>query len=297
MSNIGQVSRADHASETYMGEAFWRQRAVLATMRPRLETLFSTLRAHMPAGHPGDLSKGDWVKLVTLALEFKPEKIIEVGRCYGNSTIALTEAANRLGMREKAFTSICLTNWAASASAIARVVPSDWFMPQDLLIENVCHTDFATLLGDSERVLIVWDAHGFDVAQTLLGTLLPLLENRQHVVIIHDIGDIRYHPHENAYAGYGIWKGEILWPGPTLRLGNVFGAVSEIIPLVDFVTRNALNLFSVEHSTRLVFDGDESKLQRMRAELGDSMFDRASGYHWLTLNESRGPFTFPILSK
>src|SRR5262245_42974585 len=72
------------------GRAYWNQRIRLSADRDRLLTLSRTV------GRPSDLAPYQFAQLVAGCLEFKPDLILELGRGFGNSTCAFTEAANQL---------------------------------------------------------------------------------------------------------------------------------------------------------------------------------------------------------
>src|SRR5688572_19600773 len=105
-----------------------------------------------------------WYKL---AVDFRPDVIIELGRGYGNSTAMLTEAANAIGARVKSFD--LHEDWERQERVAALVEPS-WFKPLHLVNGDLTKTDFSSHVG--QRTFILWDAHGFEIAEAVLGRLL-----------------------------------------------------------------------------------------------------------------------------
>jgi hypothetical protein len=65
-----------------------------------------------------------------------------------------------------------------NGSVIAfRVVDDNWFRPLDAPIGDILDVDFEKVLTGAKRVLIFWDAHDFDLAEYVIGTLLRLVSD------------------------------------------------------------------------------------------------------------------------
>jgi hypothetical protein len=279
------------AQDSFLADAIWRQRHTLSSARTGTRALHDALRAYMPPGHPGDLPFHEWGQLVAAAVEFAPDLIIEVGRGYGNSTLSFTQAANLLAPWGCRVISVCLHPWQDAYAAVLPAATEEFFAPLLVLHGDVRDLDFAQVVLGATRVLVFWDAHGYDVAACVLGRLMPLLANREHLVLMHDIGDARYEE-ANSYNGQGIWKGEEIWPGPTVRLGHVHATVQQAVSIVDFTSRNRIALRSVTHSLHSRFDARPQEGRELTSLLGD-FFDLRSGIAWFTLNEAAGPYCFP----
>lgn len=269
--------------------ALWNQRRTVAGLKERLSALFEAVN------WPGDLLLYQWVGLLTFALEFQPDLILELGRGMGNSTCAFTEAASHLpGCR---VVSICLSeDWdRKTLSRVKKVVPFNWFRPLTILRDDILRIDYKSLISDSQRVLLFWDAHGYDVAECVLGGILPLLENRRHQVIMHDISDARYLSREHFdYQGNRLWRGND-WEGPRLVLGTLSSCVEQAVAILDFTSRNQLSLHSADHSLHTEIGQDAGKMLELEQCLGEPFFDHSLQAHWVwfSLNEKDGPFYFP----
>ena len=275
-------------SSRFIADAIWHQRHELARVRPATRALHDALRAYMPPDHPGDLPFHEWGQLMAAALEFAPDLIVEVGRGFGNSTLTFTQAANLLKCD---VVSICLHPFGESYAAVLPATTNEWFAPLSVYEGDVREFNFEKALGNAQRVLVFWDAHGFDVAECMLGGLMPLVADRQHLVLMHDIGDAR-HQDAESYNGFGVWKGEELWPGPMIRLGHVFATVQQAVSIVDFTSRNRISLHSVAHSLHTRFAACPNDARELRDVLGN-FFEMRSLLAWFTLNESAGPYFFP----
>lgn len=271
-------------------QALWNQREKLASMRPHIEELYKTVAS------PGEMSLYQWAQLTAAVLEFQPDLIIELGRKAGNSTTCFLEAANELGGENCRVVSICLDpTWQFTSERLKNVVPKGWFDAGNIVQGNILTFDFAAALSQSKRCLVFWDAHGFDVAECVLGGLLPLLPPREHVVLMHDLSDLRYCSADSSYETSGIWKGEnegqaALW------LGWIFSRVSQSISILDFTTRNNISLQSADESIHEELAADTQKAAIVQSLLGPELGSLQAHWFWFTLNEAPNGLTFPAFS-
>src|SRR5262249_29991696 len=148
-----------------------------------------------------------WAQWYSVALGFKPDLILELGRDRGNSTSLFTQAAARLSTTR--VVSLCRSgDWASLVvPRLARVVNSAWFDRLDARVADIVPADYAAILDRSRRVLLLWDAHGFEIAEIVLGEILPRLAEREHLMLMHDISDNRYAGVSRSYNGQPLWKG------------------------------------------------------------------------------------------
>jgi hypothetical protein len=269
--------------------ALWNQRQSLASSSTRLRELYEAV------GHSSDLLLYQWAELFTMAVEFQPDLILELGRGEGNSTCVFTEAANRIGADRCKVVSLCLTeSWDKKRpEPIAKVVPPEWFAPLKTHSGNMLEFDFKSLLAGPSRVLVFWDAHGYEIAELVLGEILPLLAERKHLILMHDLSDARYGgPAARSYNDQRLWRGNN-WSGPRLRLGHIDSAVEQAVAIVDFTSRNELPLHSADESIRTELWTDPAKIQELRDLVGPDFISEQAHWFWFTLNEGTGPFTFP----
>lgn len=274
--------------EFHPAAAYWNQRHALAASRDRILALRDAV------DHGRDLHPHQWAQLMAAAMDFAPDLIVELGRGKGNSTAAFAEAAF-VGGGQTRVLSICLSaDWDEQTLRRLRpLVSEDWLHNLTALRTGILTFDFAKALKDAKRVLLFWDAHGFDVAECVLAHILPLLADRPHLVIMHDLSDVRYGERPAAYVGDGIWKGND-WTGPRVRLGPIESNVEQAIAAMDFTSRNSLSLESADHDfhTRL----SAAQQQEMRELLGP-LFDMRADWFYFSLNERSGPYAFPALRR
>jgi SAM-dependent methyltransferase len=231
---------------------------------------------------PQDMLPATIFHWYAMVLEFKPDVILELGRGYGNSTAVLTEAANQIGATVKSFD--LNPGWLRKGSLEGLVDPA-WFEALELLHGDLTGEDFGRHIGD--RTLIVWDAHGFDIAETVLGRILPLIAAKPHLVMCHDIADNRFAFTERQYRG-PLWRGMDDYyhtlatePRSFFNLGHFCGAVDQVIPILDFCWRNEIELHSADQEIR-----------GMAAP-----FAQPVSWAYFTLNECHGAFRFPPMAK
>lgn len=269
--------------------ALWNQRDRLASLADRIKALSAAVN------HPTDLTRYQWVQIMAFALEFRPDLVIELGRGMGNSTCCFLEVANQLGGAEACrVVSLCLSSswFDTTVPRLRKVVPQKWFAPGHIKQGNILEYDFTAEVERAQRCLVFWDAHGFEIAECVLGNLLPSLADKPHLVLMHDMSDIRYEIPSREYGELGIWKGENA-AEPALWLGHIFSRVAQSVAIVDFCTRNHLPLHSAVESLHMELAQDPEKLAALRLLLGDEMFSLQSHWFWFTLNEATKKVTFP----
>jgi FkbM family methyltransferase len=265
--------------------AYWNQRVTLANARDRILSL------RQAVDQPSDLLPYQWGQLIAAAVEYEPDVILQLGRGTGNATCAFTEACNLRDGRSRVLSVCSSDDWERQTlPRLRRILPDNWFAPLEVKRADILKFDYRTALAGAKRVLIFWDAHGFDIAECVLGSILPIVAEVEHLVIMHDLSDARYNSEEQLrYAGHGLWKANGA-SGPRVKLGLIDSAVEQSVAALDFTTRNRLTLDSADHSfrTRLT----PAQQAEMRNKLGE-LFDLQGHWFYFTLNEGPGPYTFP----
>lgn len=274
------------AVDLSLGNAVWRHRSVLAEHKDQIRELSKLIAKE------NNLPLFQWTQLMALALDFQPDLILELGRYKGNSTCAFNQVAH-IQEANCRIESICITDaWAKSRNRIASIVPDSWFAPIHINTADILHLDYESILGESSRVFVFWDAHGFDVASCVLGKILPLLKDRDHVVAMHDIADTRYRENwSTSYNDLGIWRTENTGR-PQLQLGHLRASVCQAVSIFDFACRNKLTLNTADHQLQKDLE-DSDKVEQLQELLGDC-FSMAGGWIWFSLNQQTGPAHFPV---
>jgi hypothetical protein len=248
-----------------------RNRDELRRVVERLRFLYETVAS------PRDMHLGDLVLFYLMAMEARPDLILEVGRGNGNSTCTFTEYANQAGdCRVKSF---CLEDaWdVRTKGLLAPRVGAEWFQPLDARQVDFLGLDLEEILRESTRVVFYWDAHSATLANFVVEHLFPMLAQRESLVIVHDVEAIsetrRQRDRYYDSSGNRIW-----WIAPWM---SVF---EELLQIVDFCSRNGIRASSPSES-RIVFD-----VRRKLAELGAG---DQGGYFMYFALPTRQALTFP----
>src|SRR3989344_1767710 len=262
------------------GKALLNQKSALKKTKSRLEKLA------VAVDHISDSSLAQYAQMFAITLEFKPDLIVEFGRGTGNSTAVLTEAANQLNNCK--VISICLSSdWQdKTAGRIAKIVPKEWFSKLDVRIGDILDLDFKTLIKNGKTILFLWDAHGWDIAEYVLGVVLPALEKKKHLIFVHDLSyfDRNSNP---KYSQNGIWRGyagdEVKNP-PRVVINSVQSAFEEIIAILDFASRNGLEIRSVQEEINGIYRKKQSDAIHLKKLLGKDLVNSSSSFHYFSLN-------------
>jgi hypothetical protein len=269
--------------------AVWNHQQKILDSQERLRALFEAV------AHPNNLALYQWVQWFAVALEFKPDLIIELGRSWGNSTCVFTEAANQL--ENCRVVSLCpTTEWEEVIKPrVAEVISHQWFQHLDARITDIITTDIEELIGDSQRILLLWNASGYKVAEWVLGVVMPLLRERQHLAIVHSISDMRYCGDQGDYQGQRLWECNSNG-NERLILGHLNSAAGQLVSLVDFASRNKLVLHSADHSFHMELTDDQ--IGELQLTLGQEFFSKNGHWFWFSLNEidDAKPTYFPNYS-
>jgi hypothetical protein len=215
--------------------------------------------------------------------------ILEMGRGYGNSTALFLEVAQQLGGCR--VLSLCNSKYwdEHTRPRLAQELEPSWFAAGEIRQVDILRT--AVDLEGSERCLVFWDAHGFEVAEWVLGYLLPRLSVRSHRVLLHDLSDRRYCQAARDYRAVPLWKGGNA-DLPGMHLGHVFSRVAQAISVVDFTTRNQIPLFSADESLHELSAAQAAELAGRFGE----WFSRSGHWFWLSLEELPVEPVFPEYS-
>jgi len=247
-----------------------------------------------------DLWPSQWAQWYSVALGFRPDLILELGRGRGNSTALFCQAAAKLGRTK--VVSLCHSgDWTTiTARKLAKIVEPRWFDPLDARMTDIVSADYADILGDHQRVLLLWDAHGFEIAEVVLGEILPRLLGREHFVIMHDIVDNRYAGVSRSYDGQPLWNGSE-WQQRTgcndarVNIGRMHSIQDQIVAIADFSARNDLDIGSADHEYHQFFD-DSGAADEMRTSLGNELFSTRAQWAFFSLTDKACPFEFPAVS-
>lgn len=263
-------------------------------------------RLHGTVGDPQSLTLHQWVHFHALCMEYGPDLVIELGRGFGNSTVAFAEAFEGYqtsdGGRGRLLSLCDSRGWEARTLPRLRKLSflgDDWFDRIDVKRVDIVDFAFAPEVMEAERILVLWDAHGIEVADVVLSRLMPLIANKRHLVLMHDISDSRYAGGAMQYQGLPFWRGQDAgWDGSAARLalGWVETTVEQVIPVIDFLTRNGLELQSADHRVHLDIVETPGLLERLSKIYPEDFFDPVNHWAYFSLNDGPGPYTYPAFA-
>lgn len=292
----GRDYSKDRQPEFDIARYYYDQRLAIAEDASMLQTLMAATRADY------DLAPPQWAQWYSVVLGFHPDLIVELGRSKGNSTALFCQAARRLGRTR--VVSLCNSrDWVEETlPRLTSVVPVGFLDPLDARHADILDVDYEEVLRGSARVLLLWDAHGFEIAELVLGRILPLVSDRPHLVLMHDISDNRYAGTPRSYEGQPLWKGS-RWDQGTGRsparvnIGWMNSLQDQVIAIADFAARNDIEIGSADHEYTQFFDAHPESEGEMRRELGDTFFSTSAHWAFLSLTGKEGPFHFPAVQR
>jgi hypothetical protein len=276
--------------------ALWDNRETLTRALPEIRAVRETLE--LGIGGRRDFVQQQWLQLASVVVEFKPDLILELGRGYGNSLCAMALGLKMLRPRPARLVSLCIANSFIEISRPYLETHLDdpsLFAPVEALTKNIVDHDFSADLQRASRVLVFWDAHGYDLAIDLLARLFPMLSGKEHLAIVHDMADLNYVDSTfRRYDSGPLWQAMGSAP-PKFILGNVGCQYEESIALADFLGRNGLKFHSAESS--YFPELSQEQVEELKRRFGDD-FSQFGFWYYFSLNEACGrDLNFPPTSR
>jgi hypothetical protein len=136
------------------------------------------------------------------------------------------------------------------------------------------------------------------VGTVVFGRILPLIADRPHLVLTHDISDNRYAAVARSNEGQPLWKGA-RWQqatknrGSRINIGWMNSMQEQVLAVADFATRNDIDIGSADHEYARYFCAYPDRGAEMNRMLGDRFFSTAAHWAYLSLTGKEGPFHFP----
>lgn len=268
----------------------------LARQAERVTNLSQRLRDGLSCSiDTNDLSIPQATLLMAIALDIAPDVIIDIGTGAGNSAITFAVAQSEL--RSSIYT---LGNpsidrrWSLTVERIRPRI-ADFTEIVNSLDVDITKFDFAPLVRNAKVVMVFWDAHGYVIADAILCRLLPLIADRQHVIVCHDMSDNRMSSHAKSYGGKPFWRGAMTGVETAyVSTSWVLTQVEQAIPILDFCWRNDMLFRSFDGETHLDIDeGERTSILRTAGLDASSLFHM--GYFTMNETQSRWfPEPMPI---
>lgn len=209
----------------------------------------------------GNLSLAQGLMLSACTIDLAPTLILDLGTGFGNSASVFAIASKA---ESRVLTFDIVHNWRASlenhlaplAAKLECVEP---------IVGDILQFDFSQLLSNAERVLVFWDAHGFDIAEKVLGEIMPTIADRPHLIICHDMSDGRFtSPEGKHYGERRPWRGMDEFYRQSEQFGYVFTGwpvtlVDQVIPILDFCARNDIEFHSFDYDLHRLLPEEVTK--------------------------------------
>ncbi|MDB5283432.1 MAG: hypothetical protein JWO06_2507 [Bacteroidota bacterium] len=260
--------------------AIYQNKDFLKSLKPRIDSFIKL------SGRVHDLPYHQFFQLAAIAYEMKPDLIVELGRAYGNSTFVFTEVAGYINAK---VISLCDNNFWATITLpkIRELVNDEWLKRLDArFVNNFLEVEMKTEILPAKKVLVFWDAHGFQTAEYVLGYLLPMMKGKECMVVMHDITDMRYQYVDDSYRQQRIWRPDSANEGLSMvRVGNFSSFNEQLIAAFDFCSRNKMELRSADQS--FLTELSEIEVQELWDCLNDGFNTEA---HWAYFNLDKPNF-------
>ena len=138
-------------------------------------------------------SKNDWsiiefILLYGMTSDFKPDCILELGRGKGNSLYTISLSIDDLEYSPKSVISISLEKECVIRRINAAVGrDTSYKLNQSITIraKDFLKWDYS-ILQQRDNILIFYDIHGAKPMQHFIAKIIPLLQQKRHMVIFHD---------------------------------------------------------------------------------------------------------------
>jgi hypothetical protein len=223
------------------------------------------------------LSQG--LMLGAMIRDFAPDVVLDLGTGLGGSALAMAMADRQVPI----YTFDLAPQWDRWAGMVVTDFPAN-VRP---MVTDIAAYDYTSLLKGAGRVMIFWDAHGFEIAARVLSHIMPMIADRPHLVFCHDITDIRQQQVDDesgSYNGLRMWRGYPDYnadPQATAQayIGWMLTSVDQAIAIGDFAHRNRMPIHTADQA---LHEADDADRARIRVMLGDG----AVGLTYFSMNET-----------
>jgi predicted O-methyltransferase YrrM len=192
---------------------------------------------------PNELTRLQAYTLAAIADSRSPDVILDLGTGLGNSAAVF----GTLCPAAKTYTFDIDSKWTRITLPKLRKYG---FAPNvEPVVGDMTKLDFSAFVGDANSVIVFWDAHGFSIADLVLAHIVPIIADRQHVVICHDVSYVNNNVLD--YGGKTIWRGTDAYYSPNSKMSYVvvgwaMSVAEQVISIFDFCARNGMNFHSVD---------------------------------------------------
>lgn len=201
-----------------------------------------------------DLTLAQSLLLAAATLDLRPEVILDLGTGGGNSATTFALVGSAIGARVHTFD--LNPSWDTDLKFRLGPIAEEVSPHVTAVVGDIAEQDFAPLLSSVQAALIFWDAHGYAIANKVLSRIMPIIADKRHAVICHDIAD-NWLGGQKSYGGKEFWTGVDGASGLDVaftNIGWIMTRVEQVIPILDFCWRNDLRLHSLDEELHLQAD-------------------------------------------
>ena len=194
-------------------------------------------------GSPNELTRLQAYTLAAIADARCPDVILDLGTGLGNSAAVF----GTLCPTAKTYTFDIDNKW--TRITLPKVKKYGFAPNVEPVVGDMTKLDFSTFVGNAKSVVVFWDAHGFAIADLVLAHILPIIADRQHIVLCHDVSYVNKTFLD--YDGKTIWRGTDAYYLPNSNMSYVVAGwamsiAEQVISIFDFCARNEMNFHSVD---------------------------------------------------
>jgi predicted O-methyltransferase YrrM len=193
---------------------------------------------------PDDFTPLQGYAIAAIAQARKAELILDLGTGLGNSAAVF----GQIGGGAKTLTFDFDDKW--TRITLPKLLAAGFNPNVTPVVGDITKLDFTSIISDARSVVLFWDAHGFAIADLVFAHIMPLIADRQHIVVCHDM---TYAPAAFSldYDGKTIWKGTDAFYAPNSNMayivtGWAISFAEQVVSIFDFCQRNDIEFHSID---------------------------------------------------
>jgi len=205
-----------------------------------------------------------YFQYAAFAYHYKPDCILQFGRMNGDYTLALS-----MGMQPDCdFWSFCESD-ALKNTNVERLLKK-WYPTVNIIFDYPTTSLIDEIISRAKRILIFWDDTSEDAGNIILGQIMPLMKDKENIVITRNVWDGR---------------DKTLPESSVSVVGTIWSSRKDLIKILDFINRNNLRFYSPERDFKRIVESDSKVEAQLKSHLG-SLYIPSAGWHWFTSNGS-----------
>jgi hypothetical protein len=180
-----------------------------------------------------DFTFDDWTILFHLLENYRPDYIFEVGRGAGNTTCVFLDYCTRHEV-----TGLCSVDlydhWHQYSENLLPRALIEKACDHQLVRQDFLDFDCQTIVENAWRKLVLfWDLSDVQATRRLVAELLPMLERRNVLLVVHDVGFVTGRPRRFRWRNFeslypdleiiGPYLDKTGWRAEVIAVEQIFG--------------------------------------------------------------------------